>query len=34
MRKFLSEIYRVLYIAAYDVESPESLLIELPEGKA
>jgi hypothetical protein len=23
-----------LYIAAYDVESPESLLIELPEKKA
>jgi hypothetical protein len=24
----------ILYIAAYDVESPESLLIELPEVKA
>lgn len=23
-----------LYIAAYDVESPESLLIEIPERKA
>ena len=23
-----------LYIAAYDVESPESLLIEIPEKKA
>ena len=24
----------ILYIAAFDVESPESLLIELPEVKA
>jgi len=26
--------FRHLYIAAYDVESPESLLIEIPEKKA
>lgn len=36
-RKYINHLLkpnRHLYIAAYDVESPESLLIEIPEKKA
>ncbi len=34
VKKLIILDYSHLFIAAYDVESPESLLIEIPEKKA